>query len=190
MIEADGTPLVPINVHTFPIHVAQRYSFILDTNQTTDLHWIRALMNTNCFQDSDGLNPLVLGILQYNDTAGLPNTTAWDDTMDVICQDLNLTESSPLNYVNDPMPPTSNIFIRVDVSFQTGAGDLNFGYLNTTSWTPLNDSNILLQSTTQNQTSVLGVDQAFPLNHQLVYSIPTINTVEYILLCYPIANQP
>src|ERR1700731_4934330 len=129
MIEADGTPLTPLSVHTFPIHVAQRYSFILTTNQTSKSYWMRAVMNTNCFNgDTSNLNPDVLAILQYNTTEiSIPNTTTWDASMDPICQDLNLTELVPLQ---PEIVPTAGTFVRIDVSFQTKAADLNFGFMN------------------------------------------------------------
>jgi hypothetical protein len=179
MIEADGTSLIPIGVHTFPIHVAQRYSFILETNQTASSYWIRAVMNTNCFNNANSqLDPNVLAILQYNNTSiSIPNTTSWDASMDVVCQDLNLSELVPLNpqLLLDP-----DLFIRIDASFQTGAGDLNFGFVNDTTWVPLNGTNILNQvSSTQGNYSVQGVDSTdFSIAHQLVYSFPDIKTVE------------
>src|SRR3981189_1499186 len=136
MIEVDGTALDPITVHTFPIHVAQRYSFILESNQTAQSYWIRAVMNINCFNNpNDQLDPQVLGILQYNASLAIPNTTAWDETMDVVCRDLNLSDLVPLNLVPVPEP---DMQIRVDVSFQTKAGELNFGFMNSSSWVPLN----------------------------------------------------
>jgi Multicopper oxidase len=180
MIEADGTPLSPLSVHTFPIHVAQRYSFILETNQSATSYWIRAVMNTNCFNDmNDQLDPMVLAILQYNTPSiSVPNTTAWDNTMDVICRDLNLTELVPLN----PEPlPESDLQVRIDTSFQTRAADLNFAFVNSTSWIPLNGTNILQKvAFTDGNYSVQGVDSAdFPIASQFVYSIPDIKTVEY-----------
>ena len=180
MIEADGTPLSPLRVHTFPIHVAQRYSFILETNQSATSYWIRAVMNTNCFNnDNEQLDPTILGILQYNTTGiSIPNTTAWDNTMDVVCRDLNLTELVPLN----PEPvPESDLFVRIDTSFQTRAGDLNFAFVNDTSWVPLNGTNILQKvAFTTGNYSVQGLDTTdFPIANQFVYSIPDIKTVEY-----------
>jgi len=175
LIEADGTELNGLSVHTFPIHVAQRYSFILETNQTARPYWIRAVMNTNCFQSSDGLDPQILGILQYNNSGVLPNTTSWDDSMDTVCRDLNLTELSPLDARQ--MPNTADLTLRIDVSFQTVAHDLNYGFMNSTSWVPLNGSNIL--GVAGSETTVSGVDPNFSLSSQLVYSIPTIQTVEY-----------
>jgi hypothetical protein len=137
-------------------------------------------MNTNCFnQDNPQLNPDVFAILQYNNTpVSIPNTTAWDDQMDVVCRDLNLTELVPL----EPIPLLDpSLHVRVDVSFQTGAGDLNFGYINATTWVPLNGSNILNQvSITPNggNVSTQGIDSKdFNIN-QFVYSLPDVQTVE------------
>jgi hypothetical protein len=182
MIEVDGTALDPISVHTFPIHVAQRYSFILESNQNSSSYWIRAVMNTNCFNNpNDQLDPQVLGILQYNASLAIPNTTAWDETMDVVCQDLNLTDLVPL----DPIPvPDSDLQVRVDVSFQTRAGELNFGFMNSSSWVPLNGTNIISQVSSgepsgKGNYSVPGVDSSdFSISNQFVYSIPSIKTVE------------
>jgi hypothetical protein len=136
-------------------------------------------MDTNCFnQDNSQLDPEVFAILRYNDGVALPNTTAWDPTMAVICLDLNLADLVPLNPLPVPEPHT---FIRIDISFQTRAADLNYGFLNNTSWIPLNGSNILDQTATKaGNYSVTGVDSTdFSIANQLVYSLPTIQTVEY-----------
>jgi Multicopper oxidase len=183
MIEVDGTPIQPIGIHTFPIHVAQRYSFILETNQSGPSYWIRAVMNTNCFNnDNPQLDPQVLGILQYKSAnPAIPNTTSWDDTMDVICRDLLLADLAPLESV--PVPE-ADVLVRVDVSFQTKAAELNFGFLNSTSWVPLNGSNILLQvgagvAAGTGNYSLQGVDSSdFSISSQFVYSIPVIKAVE------------
>jgi FtsP/CotA-like multicopper oxidase with cupredoxin domain len=193
LIEADGTDLSPLSVDTFPIHVAQRYSFILVANQTASSYWIRAVMNTNCFNgDNDQLNPDIFAVLQYNNTpVSVPNTTAWDDQMDSVCRDLNLTELVPLQTV--PLLD-STLFVRVDVSFQTGAGDLNFGYINATTWVPLNGTNILNQvSINPNGGNVgtQGLDTSdFAIKNQFVYSLPDVQTVEYILSCFNLTQSP
>jgi hypothetical protein len=143
-------------------------------------------MNKNCFNgDTDSLNPDVLAILQYNTSSlTIPNTTTWDPTMDPICQDLNLTELVPLN---PEKVPDAETFVRVDVSFQTKAAEMNFGFMNTTSWIASNGSNILSQvgQATGGNYSVQGVDSTdFTLASQFVYSVPTIQTIEYCIhLC-------
>ena len=137
-------------------------------------------MNTNCFnQDNPQLDPNVLAILSYDSEESTPNTTAWDPVMDVICRDLNLTELTPL----DPIPvPTRETFVRIDISFQDIAGDLNYGFLNSTSWVSLNGSNVLNHvAYVPGNYSVQEVDSTdFSISHQLVFSVPTIQTVEYI----------
>jgi len=139
-------------------------------------------MNTNCFNnDNDQLDPDVLAILQYNTSSVLfPKTTAWDQSMDVVCRDLNLTDLIPLN--SEPLLEP-NVFVRIDVSFQTRAAELNFGFMNQTTWVPLNGTNILKQvATTQGNYSVQGVDLTdFSIASQFVYSIPDIKTLEYFL---------
>lgn len=136
-------------------------------------------MNTNCFNnDNPQLDPDVLGILHYNTTPlSTPNTTSWDESMDVVCRDLDLSELIPLN----PLPLLEpDLFVRIDASFHTVAADLNFAFINGTSWVPLNGTNILEQvGTTQGNYSVQGVDTTdFPIASQFVYSFPDIKTVE------------
>jgi hypothetical protein len=76
------------------------------------------------------------------------------------------------------------VLVRVDVSFQTKAAELNFGFLNSTSWVPLNGSNILLQvgagvAAGTGNYSLQGVDSSdFSISSQFVYSIPVIKAVE------------
>jgi hypothetical protein len=139
-------------------------------------------MNTNCFnQDNPQLDPLVLGVLAYDNKTATPDTQPWiddGDTMDVICRDLNLTDLAPLN----PSPVLDpDLFMRVDISFQTGAGDLNFGYMNSTTWVSLNGSDILSQTAyaTSGNYTALGVDTTDFNNHQFVFSLPNVLTVEY-----------
>jgi hypothetical protein len=98
--------------------------------------------------------------------------------MNTVCVDLNLTDLMPLN----PQPvPNADTFIRIDVSFQTRAAELNYGFMNSTSWIPLNKSNILQQITTKmGNYSTAGVDSTdFSVSSQLVYALPSIQTVEY-----------
>jgi hypothetical protein len=163
------------------IHVAQRYDFILKTNQTASSYWIRAVMNTNCFSaDNPSLNPNVFAILQYNTSSfTVPNTTTWDPVLDPICRDLNLTELIPL----DPLPlPEPDLFVRFDLSFQPrGTDEITYAFVNSTSWVPLNGTDTLaIASNPTGNFSVQGVDSTdFNIQTQFVYSIPEIKTVEY-----------
>jgi len=136
-------------------------------------------MNTNCFnQDNPQLDPLVLAMLQYDGSVATPNTTAWDPTMDVVCRDLDLAELVPL--IPSPVPGRET-FIRIDISFQTVQNDFNYGFLNSTSWVSLNGTNILdMVAYKPGNYSVQGIDSSdFSIAHQMVFSLPGIQTVEY-----------
>jgi len=93
-----------------------------------------------------------------------------------------LTDLVPLE--NVPVPG-ADVFVRVDVSFQTKAAEWNFGFMNSTSWVPLNGTNILSQVSAgevagTGNYSVHGVDSSdFSISSQFLYSIPNIQTVEY-----------
>jgi hypothetical protein len=115
------------------IHVAQRYDFIVETNQTSGSYWIRATMNENCFSaDNPVLNPNVLAILQYNTSSfSVPNTTNWDPEVAPYCVDLNETDLAPLN----PLPILEpDLFVRFDLSFQPrGNDEIEYAFVNS-SW--------------------------------------------------------
>jgi hypothetical protein len=175
--------LEPLELEVGTIHVAQRYDFILETNQTGGSYWIRAVMNTNCFSAGNpSLDPDVFAILQYNNTNyALPNTSAWDPVLDPICRDLSLSELIPLN----PLPlPQPDLFVQFDLSFQPrGASEITYAFVNSTSWVPLNGTNDLnIASNPNGNFSVLGVDSTDFPSTQFVYSIPEVTTVEYMTL--------
>jgi len=175
---------VPLDLDVGTIHVAQRYDFIIETNQTAGSYWIRIVMNTNCFSaQNPALNPNVFAILQYNTTEfAVPNTTAWDPVLDPICRDLNLSELVPLN----PLPILDpDLFVRFDLSFQPrGNEEITYAFVNSTSWVPLNGTDTLeIASNPIGNFSVQGVDTTdFNTQTQLVYSIPEVHTVEYVPL--------
>lgn len=49
VIEADGTPVVPYQVSGLVIDVAQRYSVLLTTNQTSGAYWMRSTVQQDAF---------------------------------------------------------------------------------------------------------------------------------------------
>jgi len=175
--------LKPLELEVGVIHVAQRYDFILVTNQTAGSYWIRAVMNTNCFSaDNPALNPDVFAILQYNTVSfTVPNTSAWDPVLDPICRDLNSSELIPLN---PPPLLEPDLFVRFDLSFQPRGNSIDLGIVNGTSWVPLTGTNTLeIASKPNGNFSVQGVDTTdFDTKTQFVYSIPEIHTVEYMVL--------
>ena len=49
VVEADGTPVEPVEVSSVSLAVAQRYSVLLRTNQTAGAYWIRAGLDQDAF---------------------------------------------------------------------------------------------------------------------------------------------
>lgn len=49
VVEADGTPVVPYKVTGLVIDVAQRYSVLLTTNQTSGAYWMRSTVQEDAF---------------------------------------------------------------------------------------------------------------------------------------------
>ncbi|EUC56627.1 oxidorectuctase, putative [Rhizoctonia solani AG-3 Rhs1AP] len=71
VIEADGIPHEPLVVDSFQIYAGQRYSVIVETNQTAANYWIRAPMTVAGAGTNANLDPTnVFAVLHYN---GAPN---------------------------------------------------------------------------------------------------------------------
>jgi FtsP/CotA-like multicopper oxidase with cupredoxin domain len=149
VIEADGTLVNPYPVHRLPIHVAQRYSVVLTTNQSTSTnYWLRAAMNTFCFTGSNPvLDPTTLAVVSYsgNDTiAPAANSSVdWKDAYDVVCEDL---DPSLLVPAARAVPPAATAFYRVDFSFGIGAYQLDYAKVNGTTWAPLGNTTTLIEA--------------------------------------------
>nr|AYR00602.1 laccase B [Lenzites betulinus] len=73
IIEVDGINSKPLAVDSIQIFAAQRYSFVLNANQTVDNYWIRAIPNTGTTGIAGGINA---AILRYKGAASVdPNST-------------------------------------------------------------------------------------------------------------------
>jgi len=150
-VEADGTLVVPNTspLHRIPIHVAQRYSFILDANQTTDTnYWVRGSMVTSCFTgDNPVLDPTTKAVISYSGNPTLAPTGAsmdWADANPARCVDLDPSTLVPA-IVSRPPPATK--FYRIDFSFGIGAYQMDYAKVNGTTWhAPPNNTNNLMQA--------------------------------------------
>ncbi|CAE6438717.1 unnamed protein product [Rhizoctonia solani] len=71
VIEADGIPHEPLVVDSFQIYAGQRYSVIVEANQTTANYWVRAPMSVAGAGTNSALDPTnVFAVLHYE---GAPN---------------------------------------------------------------------------------------------------------------------
>ena len=146
VVEADGTSLEPAGVHRVPISVAQRYSVILNTNQTAGSYNVRAEMQDSCYKLANpNLDTMVLATLTYGATPTTPNTTNWAESYPELCSDLNSTMVVPAIPMN---PPNETQPILISMSFQQtfqSGGKQVLAYINNTSWESQTTDPTLLQ---------------------------------------------
>ncbi|KAF9965752.1 hypothetical protein BGZ70_004170, partial [Mortierella alpina] len=116
VIEADGVDMQPVDVQRLPIHVAQRYSVLVHANQTVDNYWVRATMNTNCFNtDNPVLDEHIKAIIRYEGARSTQEAHSVDWAVSGWSSTINKQHT-------------------------------NLGYINGTSWTPLMNDATLFQS--------------------------------------------
>lgn len=185
VVEADGTSLQPANVHRVPISVAQRYSVILTTNQTSGSYFVRAEMQDVCYKLSNpNLNNMVLGTLTYGATAATPSSTDWSDAFPEICLDLNSTMIVPALPMN---PPNSTQPVLVSISFQQtvqSGGTQVLAFVNNTSWEAQSTDPTLLQFYQG------GAQTNFNNSTQLVVVNDEISVIDLVVNNYDDSSHP
>lgn len=98
VIEADDTPIEPVEVNEVPVGAGQRYSVVVTLNQgpVGSSFWIRARVGTFCINPFATVNER--GILRYADTAGGgtsktdPESKPWSNLKNPnlsVCKDLD-----------------------------------------------------------------------------------------------------
>ncbi|KAF9930604.1 hypothetical protein FBU30_000307 [Linnemannia zychae] len=200
VIEADGVDMMPVTVQRVPIHVAQRYSVLLTANRynnnpgsdTNNNFWIRAEMNTNCFNvENPALNPSIKAILRYktppmshgtNHTNNhmknqlVPDSSDWKaSAWSPYCDDLKADMLKPVISKN---APPADIQVVLEMSFQTITQDrVNLGYVNRTSWKPQLNSPTLFQANDNRDsplTTLFGTSQ-------MVVTLEEMQSVELVV---------
>jgi FtsP/CotA-like multicopper oxidase with cupredoxin domain len=186
VIEADSTLVQPVTVTRLPIHIAQRYSVILHTNQTASNYWIRAWLNTFCFGDENApvLDPNVLALLSYTNTTYEPlvsESVDWSTALELQCEDLNITNLVPL--VPQDAPAADHAY-SIDVSFQIGDYALDKAYINSTTWVPdtIPTLNQALTGIHANNATFFASGQSSAFNSsQFVLAVPELRVVDLLI---------
>ncbi|CAG8562556.1 7678_t:CDS:2 [Cetraspora pellucida] len=117
IIEVEGTNVKRTTVNFLPINIAERYSVIIECNQTVASYWIRATISRcsipyrpgdpNTINSNSALNYTVLGILRYEGAPETnPQSTAFK-TPTPNCFDQDPNTLKP--YVPEP-PPQDNVY--------------------------------------------------------------------------------
>ncbi|OCH92436.1 laccase 1 [Obba rivulosa] len=100
IIEADAVNTLPLTVDAIQIFAAQRYSFVLNANQTVGNYWIRANPNNGNMGFANGINS---AILRYS------GATIEDPTTNsTIVNQLNEADLSPLTNPQAPGAPSQD----------------------------------------------------------------------------------
>jgi len=148
IIEADATLVRPHAVHRLPIHTGQRYSVVLDTNQSaTTSYWLRGSMIEWCFTGKNRvLDPTTKAVIVYSDhSATIPSESSrdWADAHPDECTDLDEKALVPALAMR---PPPATTFHRIDFSFGIGANQMDYAKVNGTTWAPLANSTTLVDA--------------------------------------------
>lgn len=190
----------PLPITVLKITPAQRYSFLLDTNQSDSTnYWIRAEMDTNCFADrNDVLNTTTYAILAYQNTTTLSiyedptsASVAWVNVQDPLCEDLNATLLVPS--VPEEAPPADD-FYAIQFSFQTKAYAIDRAYINGTTWYPSSvpTLNYIVPHLRAGNSSfsTAGAYHADGIANQYILNVPDNRVVDILLQNFDDGSHP
>ena len=170
LIEADGTLLAPTQVAGVTIAVAQRYSVLLYANPTSSsigTYWMRATIQSDMFTyDQPGQNLDIRGVIRcgphstpraaapllttharsYSDGAknGLPGDPASADPGPGVSGLGDADGTTVFAPLIAGAAPNSTTSVHMSFAFQQTAQGQFLGFMNTTSWSPLNGTSTLL----------------------------------------------
>ncbi|KAG2175616.1 hypothetical protein INT43_001263 [Umbelopsis isabellina] len=106
IIEADGTSMKKYTVDRLSVHIAQRYSVIVEANQEPQNYYMRAELDTECFHGNatelEGYKP-ALATIVYEDGEDTFEGSVAAKMMTPHCQDMN--GQALVNYYPVPAPP-------------------------------------------------------------------------------------
>nr|Q12717.1 RecName: Full=Laccase-5; AltName: Full=Benzenediol:oxygen oxidoreductase 5; AltName: Full=Diphenol oxidase 5; AltName: Full=Laccase IV; AltName: Full=Urishiol oxidase 5; Flags: Precursor [Trametes versicolor]AAC49829.1 laccase IV [Trametes versicolor] len=162
IIEVGGVNHEALDVDSIQIFAGQRYSFILNANQSIDNYWIRAIPNTGTTDTTGGVNS---AILRYDTAEEIEPTT--NATTSVI--PLTETDLVPLDNPaapGDPQVGGVDLAMSLDFSFNGS----NF-FINNETFVPPTVP-VLLQILSGAQ------DAASLLPNGSVYTLPSNSTIE------------
>ncbi|KAH6670025.1 Cupredoxin [Halenospora varia] len=209
--EADGTDLMPSYDNRIMISPAQRYSLVLNTNQTSgDSFWLRAKMVTHCWKEPDlpgaGADE-AKAIITYTPAGkkkvaktatSLPTSKNWEKGMEVQCKDMNTTNYIPSKY--EPAPVFADYSYYLRSNLEIGDWRLERGFFNTSTFRPNLQQPTLHRSveglSTRNETfsatsKLDGVNSiAYDLKNDFVIQHTDIKTVDLIIQNFDEGNHP
>ncbi|KAN0135814.1 multicopper oxidase 2A [Lactarius tabidus] len=183
LIEADGTLLAPTEVAGVTVAVAQRYSVLLHANQTgstNGTYWMRATVQSDMFTyDQPGQNLDIRGVIRYSDGAksGLPGDPASADPGPGVSGLSDADGTTVLAPLIPAAAPNSTSAVRISFAFQETADGQFLGFMNATSWDPLNGTSTLL-AVHQNPTGYAPAGGAIAAGDQFLVTEDSIQVLD------------
>ncbi|CAG8680799.1 26314_t:CDS:2 [Dentiscutata erythropus] len=142
VIEVEGTYVKPFYVNRLPLHIAQRYSVIVEADQDAKDYWIRATMSPECTPNDNEtinhdskINYNVTGILSYegSSTGGKGSDSVPFTDVVTPCRNLNSSLIKPLN-ASPPKDATETV--SFNVTFGTSDKNVSEALINNSSFVP------------------------------------------------------
>ncbi|KAI0794645.1 Cupredoxin [Fomes fomentarius] len=163
VIEADGQNTEPLPVDQIQIFAGQRYSFVLEANQTVGNYWIRASPNLIVDGGSGFANGINSAILRYDGAPKEEPTTTQDTS-------INPLQEFDLHPLTDPTAPGNPTLgdVEVPINLAIGFSGGNFTVNGTTFESPSNAQDLLPSGS--------------------VYSLPSNATVELSIPAFEIGS--
>ncbi|KIY46889.1 hypothetical protein FISHEDRAFT_46424 [Fistulina hepatica ATCC 64428] len=179
VIEADGTAVRPVDVSEVMVHVGQRYSVLLKTDQTPDAYWMRARIDQRMFPYTNrALHDVALGVIRY---AGVEAGLMPADTAAARASTLGLPPLSDSMLEPATVVPAPDASIRIPWKFSIQRTLFHNwrSFINNTSWEPLPRGHATL---VDSLASGLGADGSHVLSgDQLITSFDSVRTVDFAL---------
>lgn len=211
LTEADGTDIVPAYESSLMISPAQRYSMVINANQSTgDLFWLRARMVSHCWKEPNlpgaGADE-AKAIIRYTSkgshkqTKGLvtqPVSRNWNQHMEVQCRDMNTTSYVPASY--EPAPEIADHSYYLRSNLEIGDWRLERGFFNQSTFRPNLQQPTLhrtiegLSNLNESFTSMSTIDGvnslSYDLKHDFVIQHSGIKVVDLIIQNFDEGNHP
>lgn len=201
LVEVDGTAVKPHTVDRFRIHIAQRYSFILQppkdlATRANKAFWMRARFMDHCFAEvPPNLQMENKAVVRYSDASTLPQTEgrvkAGKNSERAECEDMDLREVEPVIPIKAPEPDE---FVHIRSNFMIGHYQLSRGFMNDTSWRP-SKTPTLFTAIDGIQTGNASFSSSGILSHafdsrQLVYKTDGIKTIDILINNFDDGSHP
>ncbi|KAF9443529.1 multicopper oxidase [Macrolepiota fuliginosa MF-IS2] len=117
VIEVEGTPVQQYTVNTIHIFAGQRYSVVLNANQTIGNYWIRALPNSgNNNLSSTFAGGVNSAILRYQ-TAPVADPTSSQQTTQIPLVEADLRPNPAIQAPGQSQPDGADDIFNLDLSF-------------------------------------------------------------------------